>query len=253
MAKPVNIFLVGATGYIGGAVLTTLLEEKSSPAFPRNNVTALTRSDEQAQKLRFLVVEAVVGSLDDVDTLREVERKSDVVIECAGVIADNAGGMYGTEFVYYDSDADQRILETQPHRDVDLNVVAGDKKGIDTSQQIPGLIRASMDLKLAGMVGEGKNFHPNVHIDDLEHIMRDIAEAMGEALEQLGLTDSFTPSTFTKTELAKYFRRSDNLGTNVRCRGERSRAVGWKPRRITPPKILASIKPEIQNMLAERD
>ncbi len=34
------------------------------------------------------------------------------------------------------------------------------------SMQIPALIEASMDRRQAGMVGEGRNFHPNVHIDD---------------------------------------------------------------------------------------
>ena len=34
------------------------------------------------------------------------------------------------------------------------------------SQQIPDLIRAAIDRGRAGMVGEGRNIKPNVHIDD---------------------------------------------------------------------------------------
>ncbi len=36
------------------------------------------------------------------------------------------------------------------------------------SQQIPALIIASLQRKRAGMVGEGKNIWPNVHIQDGE-------------------------------------------------------------------------------------
>ena len=48
-----------------------------------------------------------------------------------GVLADSAGGMYGSDTIYYDSDPEQiEALEpTRPHRNVDLNVVAADKEG----------------------------------------------------------------------------------------------------------------------------
>lgn len=40
--------------------------------------------------------------------------------------------MYGTDVIYFDSDPEQldAIAPTQPHRNVDLTVVAGDKEGI---------------------------------------------------------------------------------------------------------------------------
>ncbi|KAI0710132.1 NAD-P-binding protein [Earliella scabrosa] len=342
MGTTTTVFLIGATGYIGGAVLARLLEEKKY-ALPKTHITVLTRSGEKARRLRAFGLEPVVGSLDDLKTLEEIATKSDVVIQCAdadhmrankailgglrkrheasgttpilihtsgtAVLSDNARGMHGTDTIYYDSDPDQleTIPLTQPHRDVDLNIVAADKEGyvktfivlpstvygiasnplVDAgianpqSMQIPKLIEASIDRRQAGMVGLGINVHPNVHIDDLadlyrvildaalagqqighgregfyfgengEHTLYQIAEAIGCALQELRLADNATPSTFTKHELDKYFAGSESLGTNVRCRGERSRAIGWRPT-MTATDLLKSIKPEIEYILARR-
>ncbi|KAI0768145.1 NAD-P-binding protein [Trametes elegans] len=320
-----QVFLVG---YVGGAVLARLLGTADDAA--KFQVTVLTRSAAKAKQLEVFGVRAVVGSLDDLAQLEATAAASDVVIECADadhiastkaflaglkrrhestgrlpvlihtvrdpVISDNAGGMYGSDTIYYDSDTEQldAIPITQPHRNVDLAVIAADKAGTalyglasgplvdakivnERSQQIPALIKASMDRRQAGMVGKGKNFHPNVHIDDLsllyrtildaglsgadighgregfyfgengEHTMYDIATAMGAALKELQLAPTAEPSSFTEEELKKYFSGSDNLGTNVRCRAERARAIGWKPLKTTED-MLASIKPEIEHI-----
>lgn len=47
------------------------------------------------------------------------------------VLSDNAAGMHGTDVVYCDADPEQldAIAPTQPHRNVDLTVIAGDKEG----------------------------------------------------------------------------------------------------------------------------
>ncbi|KAI0358736.1 NAD-P-binding protein [Trametes cingulata] len=147
------------------------------------------------------------------------------------------------------------------------------------SQQIPALIMASIDRGRAGMVGEGKNIWPNVNVDDVvqlyevlwncivaekdvghgkegyyfaengEHKLYEVAKAIGVALKEFGLADTDEPSSFTKEELDNYFDGSESLGSNSRCRAERSRAIGWKPRKTTED-MLASIKPEIQYMLS---
>ncbi|KAI0360027.1 NAD-P-binding protein [Trametes cingulata] len=358
LSKPVKVFLVGATGYIGGSVLTDLLNTKEDSTL---DITVLTRSPEKAQLFERFGVSTVVGSLDDVEKLEAIAEQSDVVIECAdadhiastkaflagfrkryektgktpllihtsgtAVLNDNAAGMYGTDTIYYDSDPEQleAIPPTQPHQAVHKTVVAADKEGyvrtymilpptiyglasgplVDAgiihrrSNQIPALIRASVDRRQAGMVGAGKNFHPNVHIDDGalpaisrsawaaltaaacpytvaqlyrtilesalsgadighgregyyfaengEHNMLDIAKAMGAALKDMGLAVTVEPSTFTKEELNKYFGGSESLGTNVRCRAERSRTIGWKPVKTTTD-MLASIRPEIEDI-----
>ncbi|KAL1949313.1 hypothetical protein VTO73DRAFT_8194 [Trametes versicolor] len=328
------------TGYVGGAVLALLLASENAKRF---DVTVLSRSAEKARAFESFGVKAIVGSLDDLVTLEGIAAESDVVIECAdadhiastkaflaglrkkyettgkapilvhtsgtAVLSDNAAGMHGTDVVYCDADPEQldAIAPTQPHRNVDLTVIAGDKEGyvktfivlpstiyglasgplVDAgivnprSMQIPALIEASLDRRQAGMVGAGQNFHPNVHIDDVallyctiieralagddighgregfyfgengEHTMLDIAKTMGADLEEMGLAGTADPSTFNKTELDKYFGGSDSLGTNVRCRAERSRGIGWKPAK-TSEDMLASIKPEIEHIIAGR-
>lgn len=55
-----TVFLLG-TGYIGGSILTALLDEG------RYAVTALSRSDDKAKVLQGLGVKTVKGSLDDED------------------------------------------------------------------------------------------------------------------------------------------------------------------------------------------
>ncbi|KAI0633479.1 NAD-P-binding protein [Trametes polyzona] len=331
-----NVLLLGATGYIGGGVLARLLSN-SKPLF---NITVLLRDAVKADKLKPFGVKAVLGNLDDLETIETLASQADIVFECAdadhikstkavleglnkryqetgklstlihteqaSVLADNAAGMHPTDTVYNDNDVEQlaKLDPRQPHRDVDLAVIAADAEGyvktyivlpstiyglatgplVDAgimnaqSQQIPALITAGIDRGRAGMVGEGKNIWPNVHIDDVahlyevlwngvvsgkeighgeegyyfaengEHKLFDVAKAIGAALKDLGLADTDEPTTFTKEELDKYFDGSESLGSNSRCRAERSRAIGWKPEKTTED-MLRSIKPEIQYML----
>ncbi|KAI0661419.1 NAD-P-binding protein [Cubamyces menziesii] len=333
----VSVLLLGATGYIGGSVLARLLVN----AKPLFDITVLVRDVSKAEKLKSFGVKTVLGSLDDTDKIRDVASHADIVLECAdadhiestkavlaglkrrfevtgkapmlihtsgtGVLTDDAAGMHDTDIVYNDCDVEQlsNIPRTQPHREVDLAVLAADQEGyvktylvlpstiyglatgpfVDAgimnpqSQQIPALIMASMDRRRAGMVGEGKNIWPNVHIDDVvhlyevlwnnvlsreeighgtegyyfaengEHKLYDVARRIGAVLKDLSLADTDEPSTFSQEELDKYFAGSDSLGSNSRCRAERSRAVGWKPKKKTED-MLASINPEIQYMLS---
>ncbi len=48
-----------------------------------------------------------------------------------GVLADNAKGLYATDIIYDDTNADQieSLPDTQLHRDVDLAIVEADKQG----------------------------------------------------------------------------------------------------------------------------
>ncbi|KAK7044261.1 hypothetical protein VNI00_007983 [Paramarasmius palmivorus] len=144
------------------------------------------------------------------------------------------------------------------------------------SIQVPALIRASLDRKRAGMVGEGKNLWPNVDILELadlysilydtiinspekaghgregyyfgasgEHRLYDVSRAIGEAFVELGISDNAEPTTFTPEEIDKYFNGSSYLGSNSRCVANRSKALGWSPKKSTPD-LLKSIKPEVE-------
>ncbi|KAG6820934.1 hypothetical protein H0H93_009170 [Arthromyces matolae] len=328
-----NIFILGATGYIGGSVLARFLDRSDASAL---YITALVRSPEKAEKLNKLGVHAVVGSHVNSSLVEKLASEADVVLSIAdcdylpaaqaflkglnnrfkatgnvpilihtsgtGVLADKAGGGFPGTTIYDDTDPDQieTLDPSQPHRPVDLEIVKADREGyvktyiilpstiygiaksrlVDLgiqnphSIQIPALIDASLSRGQGGMVGQGKNIWPNVHIDDVadlylilydsiktnpqtghgregfyfgengEHTLYQVGKAVSEELVATGKGKSPEPTTFTQEEIDKYFGGSDYLGTNSRCIANRSRAIGWKPTKTTAD-LLASIKLEV--------
>jgi uncharacterized protein YbjT (DUF2867 family) len=85
MQKPVKkILLLGATGYIGGTVLTRLLSLKRSPN--PLEITILVRSAEKTSQFNAIVdyknLTAVTGDLSDSAHLSELAAKADFVINC---------------------------------------------------------------------------------------------------------------------------------------------------------------------------
>ncbi|KAE9407775.1 hypothetical protein BT96DRAFT_809263, partial [Gymnopus androsaceus JB14] len=141
---------------------------------------------------------------------------------------------------------------------------------------IPALIRASLDRRNAGMVGLGKNIWPNVEIHDLgdlynflfdavlsssptpghgregyyfganeEHTMYQVGEAISEVMLKMNKGDGGVPTSFTKEETDKMDYLSYFIGSNSRCRANRSRALGWTPKNTTKD-MLASIYAETE-------
>jgi nucleoside-diphosphate-sugar epimerase len=151
------------------------------------------------------------------------------------------------------------------------------------SVQIPWLISASIKRKRAGMVGLGLNRWPNVHIDDVgdlyivlydaildgraghgreglyfgengEHTLKSISDRIGEALVEFGVStpDERAPTSFDEADYA----RPENkylvfLGTNSRCKSNRARALGWKPK-YTTEDMLKSIRGEVEWQLKHK-
>ncbi|KAJ6599760.1 hypothetical protein DFH09DRAFT_1021199 [Mycena vulgaris] len=169
-----KIFISGATGYIGGAILARFLQRPDAAKF---EFTLLVRDPKKAEAFRGMGLNTVVGSLADEALLERQASEADVVIATAdcddlvaanatlrgskkrfeatgipqpyintsgtGVLTDYAGGMFQYDTVYDDTNPEQ--LETldpaQPHRNVDLALIEADKEGYIKSYIIlPSLI-----------------------------------------------------------------------------------------------------------------
>ncbi|EXJ79286.1 hypothetical protein A1O3_08788 [Capronia epimyces CBS 606.96] len=149
-----KVFIIGP-GLIGWNILDQLVAEGYQ-------VTALTRREQQASEIRQSGATAVMGTLADVELIREHSAASDIVIQCATgddlalaqavldgarlraraglssiylhtsgakVFDDGAKGMFCSERVYLDSvrgDMDS-VGPDAPHRHVDAALVAAEE------------------------------------------------------------------------------------------------------------------------------
>jgi nucleoside-diphosphate-sugar epimerase len=71
-----NIFVTGATGYIGGSVAVRLLRDG-------HQIRGLVRDPGKADRLRQLGIEPVIGELDDADLLTREARRAGAVVNAA--------------------------------------------------------------------------------------------------------------------------------------------------------------------------
>jgi nucleoside-diphosphate-sugar epimerase len=154
----INIFLTGATGYIGGSILTALLQHPNAENF---NITALIRSDnERVKKLASLNVTPIIGSNDSFEVIEKAAKESHVTIHTSnsaddlpstkaiisglikrtketgkpviyihtsgtGVLTEDVRGNKGSDIVYSDLNPDQinGLPDEQLHRNVDLFII----------------------------------------------------------------------------------------------------------------------------------
>jgi len=162
MSVKLNIFLTGATGYVGGSILYRLLNHKDAATF---DIIILVRSPEKAKAFEKYGVTAIVGSYSELDKLEDLSAQADYVFQNAdcddvtaanailkglrrrkettgvtpvlihssgtGVLADDSMGMFKSDTVYDDMDISgiESLPPTQIHRPVDLAIVEGDKRG----------------------------------------------------------------------------------------------------------------------------
>lgn len=80
-----SMFFLGATGYIGGTALTSIL---ASPT-PPSSVVCLVRSPEKAKLLESLSVSSgttlttLVGSMEEHDTVTKAAAEADIIVNTA--------------------------------------------------------------------------------------------------------------------------------------------------------------------------
>jgi nucleoside-diphosphate-sugar epimerase len=160
-----RVFLTGATGFIGSAIIPELINAG-------HQVLGLTRSDAGAQSLATAGAEAHRGNLEDLESLRSGAAKADGVIHCA----------FDHDFSNFiaNCEKDQRAIETLgialtgSDRPLVITSATGMGKGIpgqpasedifDTSHPNP---RVASELTGASMLQAGANVSvvrlPQVH------------------------------------------------------------------------------------------
>jgi len=79
-----TVFLTGATGYIGGTVLTKLLSLPTPPS----TITLLIRDEKKAQAISSIktngtTLKPIIGSLQDLETLTKAAADADIVVNTA--------------------------------------------------------------------------------------------------------------------------------------------------------------------------
>ena len=201
-----QVFLTGATGYIGGSVAVRLIKGG-------HRVRGLVRTADKAARLAKFGIEAVVGSLDDTDLLTREARNADGVVHTANadhspsarslvsalagtgkplvhtsgtsVIGDDARGNRVSEIIFDEETPFVVPPAKQPRRDIDQMLLGAARSAVRSavicpcmiygtgrganpqSAQIPFLADNARQHGFVQVLGQGVNRWSNVHIDDL--------------------------------------------------------------------------------------
>jgi nucleoside-diphosphate-sugar epimerase len=200
-----DIFMTGASGYIGGTVAESLIRAGHA-------VRGLARTEAAAAKLRAHGIAAVRGELSSHRVVRDAARAADAVINCAdasdpfvvaaiveglagsgkpflhtsgsSVIGDKAAGRFSPRIHHEDTPSEplaekvQRVAVDRVVlgaaglgvRSVVLcpSLIYGEGRGANPdSIQVPSLIRQAVKSGVPRYIGAGENVWSTVHIDDV--------------------------------------------------------------------------------------
>ena len=199
-----NIFLTGASGYVGGTIAAKLIARG-------DQVTGLARNEERAALLRERDINPVIGTLDDLDVLDGAARAADAVINAAdadnpfaarvlidalrgsgkrfvqtsgtSIVSDNAGG-YGGGTVYTEDTPLNALPEKAGRIATDKMICDAANDGVHSvvicpcliygqglgvrphSPQIPTFIELAKSSGVPRHIGPGENIWSHVHIED---------------------------------------------------------------------------------------
>jgi len=203
--QKLNVFMTGASGYIGGTVADALMRAGHA-------VTGLARSEDAAARLRAHGIEPVRGELSSHSIVRNAARGADAVINCASaddpfvvaalieglagsgkalvhtsgtsVVGDKAAGRYSPRIYHEDTPFEPLPEKIQRHA-VQRAVLAAAAQGIRSmvlcscliygqgrganpdSIQVPSLIRQAVQSGVPRYIGAGENVWSTVHIEDV--------------------------------------------------------------------------------------
>lgn len=201
-----EVFITGASGYIGGSVACAALRQG-------HKVRGLTRSISSAKQLAACGIAPVIGGLDNSALLAAEASKADIVINAANadhreaaealisglrgtgktlihtsgasIVGDDARGEFCSESIYSEDTPLLVHTRKKARRDIDLFVLGATELDIRTSVivpslvygegsglkkhsiQVPFLARNALEVGAVQIVGKGLNTWSNVHIEDL--------------------------------------------------------------------------------------
>ncbi|QXI15043.1 NAD-dependent epimerase/dehydratase family protein [Pseudomonas hamedanensis] len=148
-----NVFITGAAGFIGGSIATGLVQAG-------HNVTGLVRSAEQADELKALGMNAVIGTLEDSQLLADQARVADAVINAASsdhrgaveallgalrgsgkvflhtsgssIVGDASGGK-SSDDIYYEDNLPEPTVDKADRVAIDNLVLAAAQDGVNSA------------------------------------------------------------------------------------------------------------------------
>ncbi|KAG6890491.1 hypothetical protein C0992_000983 [Termitomyces sp. T32_za158] len=259
----ISLFLIGASGFIGGTLLTSLLAREDRHRF---DITVLIRGEERATLIKDkLALKTVVADLSDFNVVSAAAENADVVINTAnsdhpagvkaiiegltkrraktgktgiyihssgtGALTDNAKGEYKSEKVYDDEHVEdiQAIPVDYVHRACDTVISA------------------------AGAAGDIRSYivMPPL-ICDFE--WKQLAHEIGSRLHREGviLTAETRPFTTEEVEDALGSWAAFAYGANSRSKAIKAYKLGWNPTHGDEHDgLFESIVPEYHAVLEE--
>lgn len=204
-----KIFVTGATGYIGSAVVGELIRAG-------HQVLGLTRSDRGAAALKTAGAEAHTGTLEDLDSLQSGAADADGVIHLAfrHDFSDFAGSLgmdlraveamgdalkgSGKPFVmtaHANGEASEQAALALTSQGVRASIVslAPTVHGEGDKGFVPRLIDIAREKGAAAYVGDGTNRWPAVHRLDAASLFRLAAESAPAGARLDGVHDEGVP------------------------------------------------------------
>lgn len=204
-----DIFMTGASGYIGGTIAMRLQRDS-------HRLRGLVRGADKAARLAAIGIEPVIGSLDDTALLTAEARRADGVINTAdsdhrgaveallaglagsgkpllhtsgsSIVADDACGAAASDKIYDEDTPLDPVPDKKARVAIDALVRAGAGSGVRAavvcntliygagrglardSAQVPTLVALARKSGIVRHVGRGLNVWSNVHVDDVAEL-----------------------------------------------------------------------------------
>ena len=236
-----NIFLTGATGFLGSAIAASLIRA-------RNDLTALVRSATSAARVLSYGIHPHHGDLRDPDSYREAALAADAIVH-AGV--EGGADRMDVDRLFVEAVASPKLIYTS------VLFVLGNVDDADESAPASGpraeheriVLEAGGAVVRPGMIhggeawlfanpiyiGDGSNRWPLVHRDDVAELYRLVVERGARGIfhavsEVRRAREVFphiegTPLEEARRELGAF---ADALALDQNVRAPRSLALGWR-------------------------